>query len=1444
MYLEWVLPCIIILLLIYLIYWMTRDRNSRKPFSEPFAISRPPQEYTIPELRGVKGRYVRIRPSLLDTADGYLSISQIQVIDVAGANVALNAKVTATSTGGSPIDQQYGRAIDYGGVYEYGPGVSADPSVVTDGVLVPRVGLTSIFETSVQNTVANDTQYLEIDLSGEMIISKVIYTGRADPMNTTYTTYYGEETVNQVTRLVDMRLEILDSNKNLVYGGPVNPIKFSDNTPGHVTEIPINMAGFIVNKGGGSAGTPPPIEIPNVASYKAISTLFTKTGDPPNANINLIRAVNTVYNSVATPYSSTSLQYTFDISGGLFQLASSDNPIGFYDYMYSIAGCPALTSETYCEKANVNTPTAEIPQTVKTYSNQGQPKYDASKYNIKIPSLTPTITITIFGTNSPALDTARTEMTKSIELCKSIYLGSPQYIENYIAIDYPSGILTNIDGMKAYIRNTDSNYWCMPDVVQIFTNGRFVTQVATLNQDWNKGRGTSAGKAKCTRELTPLLPFLPYATRNFIIEWIRSRTIRYITYYNSIYPINKLSLDVPRIVLPSLGIELTSATLLDSIAQQFYELLGGEYSMSYIYDLLPLGTTMLDVRFNLIIHVDSNTTYGPIADLKAQYTGFMASGSTLPQNIVDKANEDYQVKLSNLEQQGISNSTKPFQGAVARLFYTKDTAGVVTITGMIFDAQAVTSFIKELNCGLTVPLGPMDGNINYTPKINYTMNQPYTPLDCRNPSALRNIMDDYTAMVQSDKKILLAATPALDTSKGMLFVKGITASKQVSPTQCAIDWTENVYDIVTNNTIGTDISRRGIFTYYVNKQDWFAQNLVFAEAAGFKLYTGAIPDCVFNPIVYRDSLGNRLAGATTSMINKDFLNNTFKNGAGPICQGVIPMYTITDPTMISAVKAALTNDTTQPVVKTGASVTPEPLAKPITYTKPLPTEAVLDTASNVCPSASCADLDVLYGLAYQYNTNPSFAGMILNIQRSYTAGPNQCDIEAQVNYDAMITDILPAPTQVMDPETAKMVDYYPQIKKGTVTYSQPTSGPMKGKTVEGSKPMTMSGIQTVTIALYVDIDKSDCSYILADASGENSGFTIQKNTPFLYKPMNYAMELQARSAKSMGSSITQIQSDFNSAGGSIKQALKNYRMNTYSAIGSINTLACNKTCSSMAPNILINYVNSTGTYYKTNNITAMNVLNVATFNSNTCDLTFSDNSTPPKTYGARITLDSACNQGTSLFPINPTPTYADIQNLAQPLTTAISGFTDFVAPPTDDAYPLKTRGFGLDRARNTESIKEMQFIPPLKQEIPTKEEGNTTKSHKFIRFVPLKTRDPNAYSVAVGRLTFFYEGRPLALEGRATNPMGTWEGDIAAVTGPRATGWIDLHKKPLVFAFKTPIMTDAYSLTTDVGLVSSDPVAWKLEGSSNGTFWTLLDSRPRFSTPIGRGKETEMIYIG
>lgn len=1449
-----------------------------KRFSEGFRISRPPQRYTIPQLNGIQGRYVRIRPSV--TGDGYLSISQIQVIDLNKNNVALNTQVFATSSGGKPVDQRYGKNVDYGGVFEYVPGVSADPSVIVDGNISPRWGLTNIFETANENT--NDKEYVEIDLSNNVMITKVIYTGRADPIQKTFIDYYGNVNVDQVTRLTGMRLEILNEAKVVVHTET-----FNDNLQTHVSEIPINNTNFIVNSTGGSTGLQS-VNLPNLAAYKEISTQFEKTYDLANANADLIRAVNTNYTYVNTAYSSTTLQYTFDISGGLFQVLASDNPIGFYNDIYAV-GCPALNC-----KANANKPSSRAPQTLVTYQGTQQP--DINNYDITLSSLVPNLSISIFGTNVPSGSIA--EMTESIELCKAIFLGAPQYIENYIAVKYPilagseDGAASNfqvysaasrldVSLMKPYIRTSGQKRWCMPYIRQVFTNGAFAAKISDKSRWWNESKGPagfddSNAIAYCNRELTPaMLGLIPYSARNFIIEWIRDRQIRYIRYYNTV-PQNagrQINEDMPRIVVPPPGIDIYSGVVLDSIAQQFYEYLGGQFSMSYIYDVLPLGTTILDVRFSLRIHTDAATSHKSIDDLKAQYRNFVGNSTKVTQTMVDQAQNDYETNLNTLQQNNIlTNASNAFDGAVIRIFYTRTTAGGFRVDGIIFDAKAVTSFIPELNCGLSVPIGSQDGNVNYAPTVTYTMNEDLVKLDCKDPATIRDIIDDYVSMVQVNKDILLNAEfgPKINTSKGTLVVTKVLGSVQVSPMQCAIDWLETIYDPATNKPMNTvsgaagssiDIRRRGLLSYYVDTTTWFSQDPVFADLSGFKLYDPSqpIPACQFDPVTYNALLGNRFSGqgAITSPtvqanIKNDFLSTQFNNGKGPICPQTIPLYTINDTdyraaNSISAATSVIDDfktkllGTTSPSVKAPFNITA--LTTPITYTKPLPDEFKLANASGLCPAATCDDLDILYKLVTDYNANPALAGTILNVSRAYTAGANQCDIEAQVNYDSMIQDIVSVAS--VNPNTGLPIQVYPMIKKGTATYDtvkvRVTDGSRKttvGSMVTGSKAVPLTGVQTVTIALYVDIDKNSCSYYLIDAGEANSGYTIQSNTPVLYKPLNYVVELQNRGMTTLGSSMTKIQSDFSTISGSAKKTLTDYRINTYAAVGNINRLSCGQTCDSLQTPLKAAYNTSPSQLF-----TISSILKIGTYDANHCDYTVRD--TTYKLQGLRIRVNSDCTYN-SAIAIAANPTYTDVQNVGSPFTTAVvSGFTNYANPSTEEAYPLKPRDFGLDRARNsTDNFKEIQFTTPLKQEIPISDEQNNTKTYKFIRFVPLKTRDPDAYSVAVHRFTFFYQGRPLAIEGSATNPMGTWEGDMATVTGPHATGWIDLHKKPLVFAFKAPIMIDAYSLTTDIGIAASDPVAWKLEASSNGTFWTLLDSQARFSTPIGRGKDTDIIYIG
>jgi hypothetical protein len=1482
MYLDWVLPLlsiILICMLIYGIYYITSPLHKSKAFLETFLTAVPPQTYSIPALSGVSGRYVRIRPSLTN-GDGYLTISQIQVIDFGGNNVALNKKVTASSRGGSPMDQKYGLAVLYNDVYNYLEGTSKDESSIVDGNTVPRFGLNNVFETSVENnnprnSSAPDNQYVEIDLSGNYIIQHIIYTGRADSANRRmYAPDGSYDTINQVDRLTNMRYEILDTNKTLVTSGT-----FSDNPNTHIRTISFSESLFNVGAGSSTLET---VSIPNIEYFKKYTAVYGNARDVIKNNVSLIRQVNSLYTAVNTTKTATTLNRTFDISGNMYYPIVKSAPIQFYKNIYRAAGCPSDNS--YC-LPNAGT------------SSAGSSPGISIRATAIGDSLPTTIPIQIFGS---ATDAAKAELTQSINLCNSVFLGAPDIVENYIRVSYD----TNFDNIKPYIRapdtdlNSTSSRWCMPDIVQVFTNGKYEIQVAAANVAWN----TSATQGNCTTLLDPTtLALFPYAARVFMVQWIQNRTIRYKRFMNTnkfneltaggasrateLNNFNmRLSPFIPE-VAPILQvpnyIDLRSPLLLDSIAQQFYEMLGGRYIMSFIYDILPLGSTMLDVRFDLKVHADDINSFQPLADLKAQFeniTRLSGSSVTINQDIYDQSNIDYQVEKSKGELNAIQNTLTTLKGAVARIFYTgasngSGVSGVITITGLIFDKKAVTSFISEMNCGMIVPIGEQDGNMNYVPKMDFTLNKPVNTITCNDPNTIRTMLDDYTQMVTQDKNILLKASPPLDTSKGDLFVNRVISSAQVSPSHCVLQWNEQLYDSVTNKpSTSSNITRYGLFTYVKDTENWYSPNYIF-DASGFKLLAApgdgpTLPACQFDPLYYSSSAGDRfnaLGSSATAIqtLKNDFIQNQFNNGKGPICPQTIPGYSFSTsadplilPTLVADYKTRIAAGE-NPIVR--APVSLAPLSPPITYTKPLPSHTNLANASGVCPTVTCDDMDVLYSLVDQYNSDPSLPGTIIRVSHAYTPNPNQCDIKAQINYESEIQDIIPVTS--IDPTTNQPVKTFPMIKKGTVSYSYNASKELQG----GSKALgsSMTGVQETTIALYVQLDKSNCSYNLGDASGQNSGYSIQANSPQLYKPLIYIKELGKRSINDAGSSVRNIQTNFAATEGSAKKTVTSYRADTYAAVGAINQplttcpgIGCNDP--SIQTRIMAHYaLQSSGVFIT-------QILKIGSLDGRSCDVTFTTSTN--ETRGARFTLGlqgGVCTASGVVQPILPMPSYDNIKDMTTPLSTAntvgstSSGFTDyspaFVNPnmgskeyiiATEDTHPLKAHGFGLDRRRNSGEetvIRDKQFESPLQQEIPfVKMDTETQPTYKYIRFRPLRTRDINSEGVHIGKFTFYSGNDPVLFEGTVTNPMGTWEGNIKHVIGPGLRkGWYDTHKKSLVFAFKVPLIINGYSFHTAAPGKSTgnDPVAWKVEGSTTGTFWTTLNEQKKFPTPVERYKE-------
>jgi hypothetical protein len=128
------------------------------------------------------------------------------------------------------------------------------------------------------------------------------------------------------------------------------------------------------------------------------------------------------------------------------------------------------------------------------------------------------------------------------------------------------------------------------------------------------------------------------------------------------------------------------------------------------------------------------------------------------------------------------------------------------------------------------------------------------------------------------------------------------------------------------------------------------------------------------------------------------------------------------------------------------------------------------------------------------------------------------------------------------------------------------------------------------------------------------------------------------------------------------------------------------------------------------------------------------------------------------------------------------------------------------------------------------------QSYKYIRFRPVKTRDPSAPTVEVGKFRFLLGKSEVDLRfAKVTNPMGSWVGDLQDVVGGGfRRGFSDLHKRPIIFAFPYAMMMNGFTWTTanpDRG-VGGDPVQWKLEGSQNGTYWVTLRDQTKHDYPV------------
>ena len=140
-------------------------------------------------------------------------------------------------------------------------------------------------------------------------------------------------------------------------------------------------------------------------------------------------------------------------------------------------------------------------------------------------------------------------------------------------------------------------------------------------------------------------------------------------------------------------------------------------------------------------------------------------------------------------------------------------------------------------------------------------------------------------------------------------------------------------------------------------------------------------------------------------------------------------------------------------------------------------------------------------------------------------------------------------------------------------------------------------------------------------------------------------------------------------------------------------------------------------------------------------------------------------------------------------------------------------------------------------------------SFQHYRFTPVKLRnDTTANSIQMAGFEFLHLGLPVSYAGAsASNPGGnTPAAEVAGnlIDGSNASKWLDFFRGPVVFSFPSAVTIDGYRFTTANDAIERDPVRWLIEGSPDGSSWTVLDYRDvDFATPTDRAASSGDIAL-
>ena len=142
---------------------------------------------------------------------------------------------------------------------------------------------------------------------------------------------------------------------------------------------------------------------------------------------------------------------------------------------------------------------------------------------------------------------------------------------------------------------------------------------------------------------------------------------------------------------------------------------------------------------------------------------------------------------------------------------------------------------------------------------------------------------------------------------------------------------------------------------------------------------------------------------------------------------------------------------------------------------------------------------------------------------------------------------------------------------------------------------------------------------------------------------------------------------------------------------------------------------------------------------------------------------------------------------------------------------------------------------PVSTSITVRSVAGGTANYRYVRFTPVKLRNgAAANSIQLSEFQLIHEGvfltGAIAENPAGNNPAGQ-EPD-KAVDGQPSTKWLDHNKGPLILDFGSPVTFDAYGFVTGGDAIERDPVRWILEGSNDGSAWTLIENMTTFDYPM------------